>query len=39
MKMARLARRINIKAYHARLFVNAAQTMAHFILAVSEVKK
>lgn len=30
------SRRINIKAHHARLFVNSAQTMADFILAVSE---
>ena len=33
------SRRINIKAHHARLFVNSAQTMADFILAVSEVSK
>lgn len=33
------SRRINIKAHHARLFVNSAQTMADFILAVSEVAK
>lgn len=33
------SRRINIKAHHARLFVNAAQTMADFILAVSEAAK
>ena len=32
------SRRINIKAHHARLFVNSAQTMADFILAVSEVQ-
>ena len=31
------ARRIRIKPHHARLFVNSAQTMADFILAVSEV--
>ncbi len=30
------SRRINIRAHHARLFVNSAQTMADFILAVSE---
>lgn len=30
------SRRINIKAHHARLFVNSAQTMADFVLAVSE---
>jgi len=30
------SRRIKIKSYHARLFVNAAQTMADFILSVSE---
>ena len=29
-------RRINIKSHHARLFVNSAQMMAGFILAVSE---
>lgn len=33
------SRRINIKAHHARLFVNSAQTMADFILAVSEAAK
>ncbi len=27
--------RINIKSYHARLFVNAAQTMADFVLSVA----
>ncbi len=30
------AKRISIKAHHARLFVNSAVTMADFILAVSE---
>lgn len=30
------AKRINIAAHHARLFVNAATTMADFVLAVSE---
>lgn len=33
------SRRINIKAHHARLFVNASQTMADFILAVSDASK
>lgn len=33
------SRRINIKAHHARLFVNSAQTMADFILAISEAAK
>ncbi len=33
------SRRINIKAHHARLFVNASQTMADFILAVSDSSK
>lgn len=33
------SRRINIKSYHARLFVNSAQTMADFILAVSGAAK
>ena len=28
--------RINIREYHARLFVNSAATMADFILSVSE---
>lgn len=30
------AKRINIAAHHARLFVNAATTMADFVLSVSE---
>ena len=33
------SRRIRIAKHHARLFVNAAQTMADFILAVEEAKR
>jgi len=33
------SRRINIKSHHARLFVNSAQTMADFILAVSDASR
>ena len=33
------SKRINIEVHHARLFVNASQTMADFILSVAEKKK
>jgi len=33
------SRRISVRSYHARLLVNSAQTMADFILAVSEAVK
>ena len=32
-------RRINIKDYHARLFVNSSRSVADFILAIVENRK